>query len=627
MTVKPNDLIAGYHFVQKLGDGGTGTVWLAREKDTHLLVAIKVLRTELFPPSSAQMMYERVVASITSIGRLTHPNLVDTRTTFHQPRLGLYGIVSEYLEGQTLDGIYIPKAVDGRPGASDPRTMAGVLSWFQQIATVLAWLHANGVVHGNVRPRNVMLMTGYERPTIKLLDLCWSNARIVGGAPLDQRFVSPEQIAGGEPTPASDQWAAAKLLHQLLISSAPPGSQTQALSTAPIALLRIVQRALQKDPRERFPDAGGFYYALESVKSQLEQQAGVRGSWDADKRLSETAPVESVPPAQAPRGTVGDPTERVMFESPAEPKDDVAVPAANPRKAKSPVQVTREVNFESPRPTSGDPLGVDELFEPSDPPLIAPPQKERSRRQLEREVTDAVEAFDDDERPPRNWMPIVGLCAIVLAIAIISGAYYWTTSRPEITIVDRRDAGVLSGEGKKPPDPTEAKAGSSSIARAPVRPEKTAPTPAKTSSVTVPLKKPPVSAHEADGEGELSALETECHAKKAAACTELGDRYVGGKGVAKNPTQAAAAYEHACDLGRTSACSKAGEQLLKDGSPAAAKNARRVLEKACDRQVSSACAELARLYAEGIGGAQNDRVAKAFRARACGYGLKSSCDN
>src|SRR5262249_52258607 len=97
MAVKPTHPHSGEYTDQKLGHGSTGEVWLAREKDTHLLVSIKLLRTELFPPSSAQPMYERLVSSITHAGRLTHPNLSQTRATFHQPRLGLYGIVSEYL--------------------------------------------------------------------------------------------------------------------------------------------------------------------------------------------------------------------------------------------------------------------------------------------------------------------------------------------------------------------------------------------------------------------------------------------------------------------------------------------------------------------------------------------------
>jgi serine/threonine protein kinase len=645
MTVKPNDLVAGYHFVQKLGEGATGTVWLARERDTHLLVAIKLLRTELFPPSSAQVMYERLVQSISRAGRFTHPNLAQTRSTFHQPRLGLFGIVSEYLEGQTLDGIYIPKSVDGRPGASDPRTLAGVLAWFQQIATVLAWLHANGVVHGNVKPRNVMLMTGYDRPIIKLLDLCWSEAQITGGAPEDLRFVSPEQIAGAAPSPASDQWACGKLLHHLLVSSAPPGSQLQALATAPVGLLKVVQHALQTEPRERFPDTGGLFYAIEAVRNHLEQEGGAVRSWEADKRVSQTALVESVGPSQTENVTV----PMVL--------DEVSLPSARVNDGaarapmKSPVGRTRGFEAQSDLGLGDpvDPLGVDELFEPSGPPLIPEPAKAERRRRIEREPTWEIEAYDDDdfdEKPPRSWTALIGVAALALAFMVVAGAIYVLAGSPDIPILARPHAAgdpAKAPEATKPdaaqavaekPEPAKteaskgeaepaknAEAAKAEAARAEAKKAEADKAAAAKAQVEAAKKEKPSGALE----GELALLDADCHAKKASACSELGDRYAGGKGTAVNVPRAAVAHERACDLGRLASCPKAGELLLRDGGAASARNARRVFEKACDRQVAAACAELSRLYAEGVGGPANDRLSKAFRARACGLGLKSSC--
>ncbi|MCK6551680.1 hypothetical protein L6R52_37955, partial [Myxococcota bacterium] len=292
--MKPNDLIAGYHFTRQIGDGETATVWLAREKASGVPVAVKLLKTELFPPSSVQGLYERLVGAVTDVGRLTHSHLTPVRSTILEPRLGVYGLVTEHVDGITLDKIEIPLGPDGRPGASDSRTLAGVLGWFLHLSAVLAWLHTNGVVHGKVKPQNVMLRTGLERPKLELLDLCWSNARIEAPSP-DRTYAAPELASGDAPTPAADQWAAAKLLQNLIIGSAPELAPAQALAAAPVTLLKALQRATSRDPAQRFADMGQLFYAVEAVKTQLEAQladegvkAGVTASWAEKKRTTPT---------------------------------------------------------------------------------------------------------------------------------------------------------------------------------------------------------------------------------------------------------------------------------------------------------------------------------------------------
>lgn len=273
MGVEPNDLISGYTFVRTLGEGPAGVVWLARERDSAVPVTIKLLKPEVFPPSAAQNVYERLVASVTSAGRLTHANLARVRTTFHEPRMGLRGLVSEYVEGQTLEHLQVPRKRDGRPGLSDPATLAGVLLWFQQLAAVLAWLHKQKLVHGNVKPSNVMLIAGRDRPSVKLLDLCWSLADIEGES-RDDTFLPPERRAGREPQPASDQWTVAKLLDELVRRRTEPASDGgYGELTIPPELSRVIGRGLEDAPIRRYPDIGAFFYALESVRHALEADA------------------------------------------------------------------------------------------------------------------------------------------------------------------------------------------------------------------------------------------------------------------------------------------------------------------------------------------------------------------
>jgi hypothetical protein len=582
MAIKPNDLVGGYHFVQKIGEGPTATVWLAREKDTHLLVAIKLIKPEKFPPSALQLMYERLVESLGSAGRLTHPHLALVRSTFHQPRLNMYGVVSEYLDGQTLDGIYIPKTIDGRPGTMEPHTMAGVLAWFQQVATVLAFLHANGVVHGRLKPTNVMLMTGYERPTIKVLDTCWAAARIDPRTPDDDRFRAPEVVDGAEPTPESDQWSAARVLHQLIVSSA-PGPQMEALATAPIALLKVVQRALQKDPAQRFNDTGGFYYAIESVRHHLDDLAGEEAKARGDSRASNWEEQKHQSPTVA---TVVDREDH----TPAERSDTL------------PLKAKRSFDAEIASDESGLAVAYDDVL-----------------------------GSEDLERPPRNWMAGVGIGALGLAVGVIVVAG-WMFSHKEVVLADAKtSSSALSKRVEKDtrlgPKPVADPSASSSAARS-----RTATAAREVVKVeTAKAREPVKPAQPVKSVEPIQSVDPQRSNERPA---DLGSR-VGKADPSPEPNRSGAvesradqiaALERSCNQGKLSTCIKAGDMLAKDGTLASGKRARHVYEAACDRQVAVGCEQLARLYAEGIGGPANERVAKAFHTRACGFGLKDACD-
>lgn len=583
MAVKPNELIAGYVFQQKLGEGSSGAVWSAREKDSSLPVTIKLLKPEVFPPSTAQATYEQIVSAVNHAGRLTHQSLAQVRTTFHAPKMNLFGIVSEYLDGQPLERLQLPRAFDGRSGASDPRQMAGVLTWFQQLAAVLAWLHTNGMVHGAVKTSNIILLTNYERPVLKLLDLCWTHA--LGEA--------------ADKTPADDQIAAAKVLQAVIVGASPGTSAEKALSAAPVQLLRVLQRALNKDPKQRFPDMGAFFYAIESVRNELETHAT-----EAEKKgLVPTQPVSIVSQDKTK------PTERVSPVRVAQlsrntpvkgfTTDDLSggnyVDILPKKKART------KIDFNAP-------LIGDELPDPNN--------------------TQEVPSFDDDEDevPGGSRAPkMIGIAVVSLLIAagVAWGAINFLGREP-VRLQDAKLAPVPDPTTRTAtPTPAVADPTQEALARAEAEAKRAA-TEAEAKQVALADEKKlpelektaePLKAEKAPEPVKLD--ESSCTRKDPNRCLQLAEDYI----VADQFEKAANAYEKSCDYGKLNGCMKAGELFEKTNG----RRARRAYEKACDRRIAQACELLARLFAQGIGGPENDRAAEAFRARACGLGLRSAC--
>lgn len=649
MTVNPNDIVAGYHFVQRLGQGSTGTVWLAREVDTASHVAIKLLRVELLSQASAQLAYQNLVNAVTQDSHRAHPNLVQARTTIHQPLHGLYGIVSEHTDGRTLDAISIPRSPSGLPGATDPRILASVLSWFQQLASVLVWLHGQGVVHGQVKPRNVVLVSGHERPVLKLLDLCWSRAGIVG--PRDAASTAPEILAGEPPTPATDQWALARLLRQL-IAGPGGGEDDEALAAVPGPLLDLLRRALARDPRDRFPSTPLFASALEAVWAELaaaeaealrtlpgrtfELRTPPGGSVVSGITPPRT-PILSRPPIpgiedaptllDAPelqqfrgaeiRSALPGRPQPVVIEPPAGGGWTAGTGAALSAATTSGGEAERSARAIVFREAPAREPGIAELFvtHPG-ASLINPPsgvillrnRLDPDRIELERQVNAAAEG--EAARRSQRWLWGAGVAFFVAAGLVALGAllaFNGPSSAPPT---------VLVSEPQPAPEPALAQAQATYHA---VEPTTAFPAPRPTGR---PLKR-----GRARGRaGDLAATDG---AVLGGALDQrgvpAGPQVVDHEAPVAEAGREADALAQACSGGKLASCERASRMLLGLRTPVAEQRARKALERACDGQIATACKELSRLYAEGIGGRADERSAHSFRDRACRLGLAASC--
>jgi eukaryotic-like serine/threonine-protein kinase len=163
--------IAHYEILEKLGEGGMGVVWKAR--DTHLdrFVAIKVLASKKFDPARIP----RLVQEAKAASALNHPGIIHIYDVAQSK--GFYYIAMEYVAGKTLE-----EMIGGRG-----LRLSEALRFGTQIADAMAAAHATGLVHRDLKPANIMVTQG---GSIKLLDnaeatpkrtrrYCWHNSLYV----------------------------------------------------------------------------------------------------------------------------------------------------------------------------------------------------------------------------------------------------------------------------------------------------------------------------------------------------------------------------------------------------------------------------------------------------------------
>jgi eukaryotic-like serine/threonine-protein kinase len=243
-TLAPGQLFdQTYELQERLGGGGMGVVFRARDHRLGRDVAIKVLRPSPNDDVRLRRMFEREARAT---AQLLHPNIV----TLHHvgEHEGYPYLVLELLGGETLAA---------RLARRGRLPLAEALTVLDSVLAALAFAHVRGVVHRDLKPSNVFI-TGDER--IKVLDLGVSLSLGVEAGPATlgsgtPGYMAPEQRTGGEQDARTDVWCAALLLVECLLGRLPeepkPTRLVRRLEDAPPALRAVLERALANDPAER----------------------------------------------------------------------------------------------------------------------------------------------------------------------------------------------------------------------------------------------------------------------------------------------------------------------------------------------------------------------------------------
>lgn len=267
-----SDLEADYEVLGELGRGGMAVVYRARERRTGLPVAIKVVRAGATSDASeARARFEREAATGSL---LQHPNIVATYAVRPLPGGGL-GIVMDYVPGRTLKGVV------RKEGALPVERTRAIL---MQVADALAYAHAKGVVHRDVKPENIFLddrsgaavLSDFGIARTLESDAALTQTGIAIGTPT---YMSPEQIDGRKVDGRGDLYSLGLVGWEMLSGRQPwEGESLYSViykqkhdELSPISDLRpdvpeelryVIERALAKDREERWQSAAEMLEAL-----------------------------------------------------------------------------------------------------------------------------------------------------------------------------------------------------------------------------------------------------------------------------------------------------------------------------------------------------------------------------
>jgi serine/threonine-protein kinase len=267
------ETISHYRILEKLGEGGMGVVYKAEDTRLKRIVALKFLPPSLTSNPEAR---SRFIQEAQAASALDHPNIC-TVHDFGESADGQFFIVMACYEGKTLQEML----------QNGPFEIERALTIGAQIAAGLAEAHRVGVIHRDVKPTNVIIT---KDGAAKIIDFglaklaAQSRITRTGSAMGTPVYMSPEQIRGDEVDARTDIWSLGVILYEMLTGCTPfaadydhavfyrilnmiPEPLTSLRQGVPPAIERTLERALQKDPVERYPSALALLQDLEFART------------------------------------------------------------------------------------------------------------------------------------------------------------------------------------------------------------------------------------------------------------------------------------------------------------------------------------------------------------------------
>jgi serine/threonine protein kinase len=299
LAVETDIFPSRYRGAQQIARGGMGEIYRATDSTLGRAVAIKILAERYAQDDAVRQRFTReALAAARLSGQRNTVTIYDVGEHDGRPY-----IVMEYLAGGSLEDVLRDE------GAQPPQR---VFSWLGQAAAALDAAHAEGVVHRDVKPANLMLdragnvhVADFGIASAAGMDSLTITGTVLGTA----GYLSPEQATGDRATPASDRYALGVVAYELLTGNRPfqadsPTAEASAHVNAPVPsvcdttalpceLDPVFRKALAKTPNDRYGSCAEFVAAL---RAALDDAAG------ATRELTPVAPPPP-PPSPGPRTT------------------------------------------------------------------------------------------------------------------------------------------------------------------------------------------------------------------------------------------------------------------------------------------------------------------------------------
>lgn len=281
-------VIQNYKIIEPIGEGGMGAVYKAEHIELGNVLAVKILG---LGREASEKDRSRFLQEAKALAALKHNNIVSILDFVEQD--GIYFMLMEYVEGQTLGEI-----LDEKAGLLPISRTARIIS---QIARGLDYAHNRGIVHRDIKPANIVIS---DDDRVVIMD--FGIAKLLEGSTMDlthdnvaigtPAYMSPEQASGKPIDSTSDVYSLGVVLFQMLTGQRPFSGPTpidfisqhvsqeipsareinQSLSKRQD---EIIRKSLAKDPKERYARAGDLAQELVSTYSGSTEIGIDRGSW------------------------------------------------------------------------------------------------------------------------------------------------------------------------------------------------------------------------------------------------------------------------------------------------------------------------------------------------------------
>lgn len=264
-------IIPGIEILSRVGEGGMGVVYAARQPDLNRRVAVKVLREALAGDPAFVL---RFLQEARAAAKISDPNVVSIYDVGQGSDSSCY-IVMEYIEGEPLDRVL----KRGRP------PLETSLSYMTQALKAVSGIHQQGVLHRDIKPSNLMIQPDGR---VKLVDFglarpAEEESTATRGRPIGTpKYVSPEQARGEAVDERSDLYSLGVLFYEMLSGRHPANARTpnefllwhasretraaplrRVAPDVPARVAATVQRLIEKDPDRRLPSAEAALRSLQ----------------------------------------------------------------------------------------------------------------------------------------------------------------------------------------------------------------------------------------------------------------------------------------------------------------------------------------------------------------------------